>query len=229
MWTSPVRYSQAIDAILGRFVRVRNLRNLRLAIAAIICPLILSACQPKPSDRVYIVAIDRSGSTTGFRLDQLHAINQARKAAISQHAQLELWYFDRTARRIYGPHIPSDARAIALAKANFLVPDADHPLIGTRPDSLLAALDQEVPQLKSKDVRLLIFSDGDNDFPGDAQNLRRHAEQLGTLNRFHAAVFGEHSENDSLWRNLIADRLQQRLTIAHPDNLDGAFSSIVAN
>ena len=176
----------------------------------------------------YIVAIDRSESTAPMRLDQLHDITLVRQAALVNGAEMEMWFYDSGASRIYGPGVPNDSKAIKLQKQSYLIPDQKHRRVGTRPAMLFEALDKEVPDLAGKDVRLLVYTDGDNDFGTDTKRIKAGAEALSKLPKLKVTVIGIHAENESWWKRQVLPALGGRLALAPPSDHLQATGQAVA-
>ena len=192
-----------------------------------LCFVLTSCAAPTPEMR-YIVAIDRSESTAPMRLDQLHDITLVRQAALVNGAEMEMWFYDSGASRIYGPGVPNDPQAIKLQKQSYLIPDQKHRRVGTRPAALFEALDKEVPDITGKDVRLLVFTDGDNDFGTDGARIKAGAEALSKLPKLKVTVIGIHAENESWWKMQVLPALGGRLTLAPPSDHLQATGQAVA-
>jgi len=187
-----------------------------------------SGCASPPPSALYIVVIDRSESTDPMRLDQLHDITRVRQAALLNNAEMEIWFYDSVARRIYGPSVPNDSKAIKLEKQSYLIPDMKHLKIGTRPAALFEALDKTVPDMSGKDVRLLILTDGDNDFAADDTRIKAGAQALGGVAKLRLTIIGVHPENEKWWRTLVSPAVGGRITLASPADHAQATGQAVA-
>lgn len=189
---------------------------------AILGVLVLSlASSPKQSNRLYIVAIDISGSTDAMRGDQLHDVTLMRKAALAENAQLEIWYYDQDACMIYGPKVPSDSRAVRLAKQKFLIPGTIRKR-GTRPEKLVCNLITELTKFPGRDVRMLICTDGDNDYPADKALIQQDTAALSKFSACSIAVLGIHKENVALWKSIASlGRSDSRVFLASGDDDSG--------
>jgi len=188
-----------------------------LLVASII--LLVDGCSSSPPNpgRI-IVAFDRSGSTTGFRADQLACLREAKLMSVKQDIPLEVFSYDYQANLVYGPEVPYSDDALFAMKRSWFVPDSGHPLVGTRPAALLEAIAAEAIQMQAGPNHILILSDGDNDFYNDRRRIKAAAVTIAKIPDVRLSLIGIHPENRAAWQHLVGTALGSRLDIDGPGN-----------
>lgn len=170
------------------------------------------------------MAVDRSGSTDAFRVDQLKSISILLGQIGGAGSKMEIWTLDRQAQRVYGPKVPIDSSEVKKVKIDFLATDPKHPFRGTRPAALLNGLCAESRDFQDEDVRVVLLSDGDNDFAQDGPSIQAAAVQLSHIPKFSITVIGVHRDSAPMWNRLVGASLRNRLTL-----VSGSDQQTVAN
>gem|GEM_PF-2092601 len=169
-----------------------------------------AAAAPAPA-RV-VVAVDRSESTAPWRGQQLALLDTVAMDASLDHRSLDLWAFDRTAVRVWGPNIPDTPKNLLPVKQKEFAPNAASPRRITRPALLLQALagDPETGRA-SGPLRVLLLSDGDSEQAEDEPLLKKSAAALAAKHPdLQLLVIGVNPASRAMWDRAVAPVLGER-------------------
>jgi hypothetical protein len=173
--------------------------------------LAISGCSPKPNPSRLIVALDRSDSTVDHRAEMLTRLDDLAGDADSARATLDIWAYDTTALRVWGPNPSTGRKALTPIKTQHFSPDPKHPRRGTRPGVLLQnlATDRMTLALSSEQpLRIVLLTDGGIDHADDPALLRKAAQ---TLKQQHPnltlLVIGIDAQERNTWDRVVGEEL----------------------
>lgn len=158
-----------------------------------------------------IVALDRSDSTIDHRAEMLSRLDDLAGDADSAHATLDLWAYDTTALRIWGPNLSTGRKALKPVKREHFIPDAKHPRRGTRPGLLLQNLaNDRMTQMLSpeKPLRIVILTDGGIDHADDPALMRKAAQRLTQAHLdLTVLVIGIDAQERKTWDRVVGEEI----------------------
>jgi len=211
------------------------LKRQLLCFLAVVC---LVGCGPNkqsadPSHQVarpdlLIVAIDRSGSTTPFREQQLAQLDLLATYALSYKIPMEIWTYDRQSQCIFGPRVPPDEYSMEFKdlKDRYFAPQHLSKDLGTRPCTLFHFIADDPHYRQSARPVVVILTDGDDD-EGNVTNFCKRAH---TLCHDHTSlqlyVIDITPENRPLWQRAFYETLQNHLQLAGLDEWKSALSTL---
>lgn len=185
------------------------------------------AADTGPVPGMYVVAIDRSDSTRPVRVDQLSALDLVATQCLANDAPLDLWAFDTTAVRIWGPRPLSSRSDLLAVKAHELSPSDRHPRRVTRPALLIHELasDPEIDQ--AANVTFIILTDGDSEVYGDNPLFVKSCKALGALPGARICAIGINPENRKTWDRALRAGFANRCSVAGPTEMAGALHEVL--
>ena len=159
-----------------------------------------------------IVALDRSDSTIPRRSDMLTNLDDLTGDADTARAILDIWAYDTTAVRVWGPNPSEGTKKIQGIKEQHFRPNPNHPRRGTYPGKLLTSLAEDhTLQKLAKETRLVIvlLTDGGADHASDAEMLRKAAKKLqGDHSSLTLLVIGIDAEERQLWDHVVGEEIK---------------------
>ena len=134
--------------------------------------------------------------------------------AISEDIPLDVWAYDRSALRVYGPRNPQSHNELDQVKQTELAPNDTHPRTITRPAVLLEALAHDQLMHHTTNVYAVILTDGDAEVATDEPRLVAAAKALGSEPGFHMAVIDIKPEDRKMWDNALTKGMPGRYVLA---------------
>jgi hypothetical protein len=213
----------------------KTLKKQMICFLAVLC---LFGCGPNkqgadPSHQVahpdlLIVAIDRSGSTTPFRYQQLDQLDLLATYALSYKIPMEIWTYDHQSQCIFGPRVPPDEYSPEFKdlKARYFAPQHLSRDLGTRPCALFQFIADDPHYRQAARPVVVILTDGDDD-DGNVTNFCKQAQALCQGHpSLQLYVIDITPNNRPLWERAFQDNLQNHLQLAGLDEWQSALSSL---
>jgi hypothetical protein len=208
------------------FETVHSGRKAKVVLAVLAVLVGITGCSKSPQrSQTLIVAIDRSGSTDGFRAQQLDQMDTITTAAIADNCALEVWSFDSTPTSLWGPRVPDSSHVLDTVKQKEFHPDHAAVRHVTRPALLLEAIEQHVQLNHLAQPNILILTDGDSEMPSDAGRFTAGAQTLAHLPGVRVTVIGISPENRKVWENAFTPLLSSRFQMAGQSEADTLLNS----
>ena len=184
--------------------------------------VLMSGCShPSPSSpsatlppTSILVAVDRSESTRPLRTQFFSQMDTVTNYAISQDLPVDVWAYDRSALRVYGPRHPQTRDDLDQIKRTELAPNDLHLRTITRPALLLEAMVHDQTMHHSTGVFAVVLTDGDAEEADDEPRLVAAARALGTDPSFRMAVIDIKPADRKMWDNALAKAMPGRYVLA---------------
>lgn len=174
-----------------------------------LCPLVmmsgcsesgLTSVEHSSPDQLYIVALDRSASTNPMRSIQLSQLNQIVLQSMLSDSKMEFWTFDRRPLCQWGPDVPVTPHALDAIENKTITESNSELRHITRPALLLRDVASSSAFQNSRNVTLVILTDGDSEGPNDGPLFTKEAAILAKHPGFRLALLDINPENRSRWQ-----------------------------
>jgi hypothetical protein len=125
----------------------------------------------------------------------------------------DIWAYDTTAVRIWGPNLSEGAKHLREIKEEHLRPNPKRPRRGTHPGKLLTALADDLTLKKlatsSTSVICVLLTDGGADHASDAEMLRKAARKLQENHpQLTLLVIGIDAQERKLWDRVVGEEIK---------------------
>lgn len=201
-------------------------------VAALAFPAVLTGCSSHqasaaapPATGLFVVCLDRSNSMDALRADQLNQLDLVATAAMADNVPLDIWVFDKSPERVWGPRIPYTRSDLLPVKSEEMTTGTPRRM--TRPALLLEALADEANIQSAHNPTFILLTDGDQEVWQDQPVLRKGADRLGAISGSRIGVFGIHPENRKAWEAALTPGFSTRYSLAGPSEVNAAILQMV--
>ena len=177
-------------------------------------PASVASPSPALAPSVLLLAVDRSESTRPLRAEFFEQMDYMTSAAIGNSLPLDVWAYDRSALRVYGPRNPQSREELDQIKRTELAPNDAHLRKITRPALLLEAWVNDRAMHHTTGGYAVILTDGDAEVADDEHRLVAAAKALGKDPTFRLAVIDIKPEDRKMWDNALTKGMPGRYILA---------------
>ncbi len=188
----------------------------------------LCGCAGAPTNRanlthspgVLVIALDRNAGDSVYRETELRNVNSLVKSAAEAGYPLEMWAYDSSPTRIFGPAIPeSEDDTFQLEADQVRKASTSKPAELSRPALLLEAIASDKALAGFQAARIMVLGHGES--PESDQNLMMSSGGLlAKKPGWRIAVVGVDRTNIHAWQSALGPSFGTRLDIAESGQTD---------